>query len=183
METETSQKRRESGGRGALWRDQRGNVAMMWGLMAAVLVGLLGLSVDFTRAQALRTQLQNAVDGAALVAERSSNLSMGERTEAARAFFDAEMGDAARNVSFQVTQLPDGGHRVDASVVMPLGLARVINDDDWTVAANAEAQSEASPPIEVVLVLDNTYSMVRDIDDLRDAANDLVDSTAVARWR
>ena len=49
--------------------------------------------------------MQNAADGAALVAERSSNLSMGARTAAARAFFDAEVGDMVANVTFNVTQL------------------------------------------------------------------------------
>ena len=50
----------------AFGRDRRGNVAMMWGLMGAVLVGLIGVTVDFTRAQAIRNQMQNAVDGPAL---------------------------------------------------------------------------------------------------------------------
>ena len=155
MDKQTSQERCASGRRrGALWRDQRGNVAMMWALMGSVLLSLIGLTIDFTRAQMIRTQMQNAVDGAALVAERSSHRSMSERREAARTFFDSEMGDAATGpVTFVVSQMEDGGLRVDA-----------------------EAQSEASPPIEVVLVLDNTYSMVNDIDDLRDASNDLVDS-------
>src|SRR5262245_32035258 len=86
-------------------RERGGNVAMMWALMGAVLVGLIGITVDFTRAQALRNQMQNAADGAALVAERSSNLSMAQRTAAARAFFDAEMGGDAVNVSFAVHEL------------------------------------------------------------------------------
>ena len=76
-------------------RARGGNVAMMWAAMGAVLMGLIGLTVDFTRAQSIRAQMQNAVDGAALVAERSSNLSMTQRTAAARAYFDAEMGATA----------------------------------------------------------------------------------------
>jgi Flp pilus assembly protein TadG len=154
-------------------RDRSGNVAMMWALMGAVLVGLIGISVDFTRAQAIRNQMQNAVDGAALVAERSSNLSMSERTTAARAFFDAEMGDLADGASFSVTHLEDGGHMASAHIQMPLSLARVVNDDPWDLRVNAVAEANASPPIEVALVLDNTGSMSRDMDSLRDAASDL----------
>ena len=70
----------------AFVRDRRGNVAMMWGLVGAFLVGLIGITIDFTRAQAIRAQMQNAVDGAALVAERTSNLSMADRTAGARVF-------------------------------------------------------------------------------------------------
>jgi Flp pilus assembly protein TadG len=158
----------------AFLRSRSGNVAMMWGLMGTVLIGLVGLSVDFTRANALRNAMQNAADGAALVAERSSNRSMADRTAAARAFFDAEVGDqVATNVSFNVVQLADGGHRVEVSTPMPLGLASVINDEDWTISVAAEAQASASPPIEVALVLDNTGSMAADMNGLRSAASDL----------
>ncbi|MEZ5970539.1 MAG: pilus assembly protein [Hyphomonadaceae bacterium] len=162
-------------GRRGLWRDRRGNVAMMWALMGTVLIGLIGITVDFTRAQAIRNAMQNAVDGAALVAERSSNLSMAARTEAARAFFDAEVGDQVSNVTFNVVELADGGHRVTASMPMPMSLARIISNDSWTLGVAAEAQANASPPIEVALVLDNTGSMANDMQALRDAASDLTD--------
>jgi len=155
-------------------RDRGGNVAMMWAVMGTVLIGLIGLTVDFTRAQTIRAQMQNAVDGAALVAERSSNLTMAQRTAAARAFFDAEMGDLANNVTFNVQELQSGGHRVSASIPMPVSLARIVNNSDWVLATDAEAQADASPPIEVALVLDNTGSMSNDMDALRDAATDLV---------
>ncbi len=160
---------------GVFKRDRGGNVAMMWALMAAVLVGLVGLTVDFTRAQQLRAQLQNAADGAALVAERTSNMSMEARTAAARAFFDAEMGNDATSVSFTVVQLDEGGHRVDASMPMELSLARIIQDGPWNIHVQAEAEASASPPIEVVMALDNTGSMSNDMDALRDGAQDLAE--------
>lgn len=162
-------------GRHALLRDRSGNVAMMWALMGTVLIGLVGITVDFTRAQSIRNAMQNAADGAALVAERSSNLSIAQRTAAARAFFDAEVGDMVSNVTFNVVELQDGGHRVTASMPMPMSLARVISDNAWTLAVAAEAQANASPPIEVALVLDNTGSMSNDMQALRDAASDLAD--------
>ncbi len=154
-------------------RNERGNVAMMWGLMGAVLVGLVGITVDFTRAQALQNQMQNAADGAALVAERSSNLSIAQRTAAARAFFDAEMGSAGQGVTFTVTQLDTGGHLVTADMPMPLSLARIINGDDWDLHVESTAEANASPPIEVALVLDNTGSMANDMAALRSAASQL----------
>lgn len=164
-----------TGGRSvrAFGRDRRGNVAMMWGLMGAVLIGLIGITVDFTRAQALRNQMQNAVDGAALVAERTSNMSMADRTAAARAFFDAEMGAYAQDVTFTVSQLTEGGHQANASMPMPLSLARIVRNDDWTIRVSAVAEANASPPIEVALVLDNTGSMADDMPALRSAASDL----------
>lgn len=160
---------------GAFARDRRGNVAMMWGFMGAVLVGMIGITVDFTRAQAIRAQMQNAADGAALVAERSSNLPLSQRNAAARAFFDAEMGDLAGSASMTVIALENGGHRVEASMPMPLSLARIVRDQPWTIAVAAEAEANASPPIEVALVLDNTGSMANDMQALRDAAESLAE--------
>jgi len=158
----------------AFGRAKAGNVAMMWALMGAVLIGLIGITVDFTRAQALRNQMQNAADGAALVAERSSNRTMAERIAAARAFFEAEMGSAdLTGMTFSVVQLSDGGHQVDARLPMPLSLARVVRPEDWDIHVLAVAEANASPPIEVALVLDNTGSMSADMGALRDAASDL----------
>jgi len=156
-------------------RDRGGNVAMLWALMGTVLIGLIGLTVDFTRAQAIRNAMQNAADGAALVAERSSNLDMAGRTAAARAFFDAEVGDMITDVTFTVEELEDGGHRVDARAPMPLSLARIIRNEDWNIAVDASAQANASPPIEVVMALDNTGSMSNDMGTLREGARDLAE--------
>lgn len=167
-----------SGSRVGRFRAAReGNVAMLWALCAAIIVGMIGLGVDFARAQSLRAQMQNAVDGAVLVAERSANMTLEERTAAARAFFDEALGGQGMtgNLTFSLTQLDTGGHRVQASLDMDLGLARLINPEGWRVAVQADAVGEASPPIEVVLALDNTGSMADDMDTLRDGAQDLAE--------
>jgi hypothetical protein len=148
---------------------------MLWALMGGALVGLVGLTVDFTRAQAIRAEIQNAVDGAVLVAERSANLTLAEREAAAQAYFDAEVGDLADDVTLTLIALDTGGHRIEASMPMPTTLARLVDNDDWSIHVAAEAQAQASPPIEVVLALDNTGSMSGDIDTLKDGAADLVD--------
>jgi len=158
--------------------DRGGNVAMMWALMGTILIGLIGLTVDFTRAQTIRARMQNAVDGAALVAERGAlTMTLEERTAAARALFDAEMGELAHgDVTFTVTPLndDDGGHRVTAAIPMPVTLARIISPRDWTLAVDSEAQ-QGGRNIEVALVLDTTGSMSGSrISDLRAAAVDLV---------
>lgn len=162
-------------GKRSFRRDQGGNVAMMWALMGAVLVGLIGITVDFTRAQALRNQLQNAADGAALVAERSFGLTLAERTAAARAFFDAEMGNVdTSEVTFAVQDLGDVGHRVDVSLPVHMTLASIVSPTDWTIRVASEAE-QGGLDVEVAVVLDTTGSMAGSkISDLRAAATDLV---------
>lgn len=155
-----------------------GNVAMMWALLATFMVGLTGLSVDFTRAQMIRAQMQNAVDGAALAGARGDIVDYDERMAAARAYFEAEMGDLADRAVLTLVEDADG--RVDASayVDMPLSIARLIRNEDWRLNATSQAE-RSGVNVEVSLVLDVTGSMAgQRLIDLKSAAADLVDAIA-----
>lgn len=161
-------------GLGAFFSDRRGNVAMMWGLMGVVLLGLVGITVDLTRAEMLRARMQNAVDGAALVAERSANLTLAQRQTAAHAYFDAEMGELSQGVTFTMTQIPNVGHRVEARMPMAMSLASLVSDQPWNIRVASQAQ-QGGRNIEVAMVLDTTGSMGgQPIIDLRNAATDMV---------
>ncbi|HYD73350.1 MAG TPA: ubiquitin-activating E1 FCCH domain-containing protein [Candidatus Binatia bacterium] len=160
----------------AFWRRRDGNVAMMWALMGAVLVGLLGITVDFTRAQMLRAQLQNAVDGAALAAARDV-MTPEQREEAARSYFDAEMGDLAPTATLLIADIP-GTNQVTVSARMPmqLSIARIVRNEDWMIYVDSDAERSGNN-IEVAMVLDVTGSMAgQRIIDLREAATNLVDT-------
>jgi Flp pilus assembly protein TadG len=165
------------GGARGFGRDRAGNVAMMWALMGAVLVGLLGITVDFTRAQMLRAQMQNAVDGAALAAARGDTQTEAQREAAARAFFDSEMRDLAPTATLTIADIPGTNQvTVGASMPMPLSLARIVRNEDWTIHVNSDAERSGNN-IEVALVLDVTGSMAgQRIIDLRTAATNLVDT-------
>src|SRR3546814_10272393 len=63
---------------------------------------------------------------------------------------------------------------VTANATIPTFFMRVLGTDSTDVAATAEA-TLASRDVEVSLVLDVTGSMQHDMDDLRAAANELVD--------
>lgn len=155
-----------------------GNVAMIWALMVAFMVGLTGLSVDFTRAQMIRAQMQNAVDGAALAGARGDIVDHDERMAAARSYFEAEMGDLADRAV--LTLVEDSEGRVDASayVDMPLSIARLIRDEDWRLSATSQAE-RSGVNVEVSLVLDVTGSMAgQRLLDLQSASADLVDAIA-----
>jgi Flp pilus assembly protein TadG len=160
----------------AFRRCRRGNVAMMWALMGAVLLGLIGITVDFTRAQMLRAQMQNAVDGAALAAARGDTQTPEQREAAAHAFFEAEMGDLAAGATLTIAELPDRQVRVSASMPMPVSLARIVRNEDWLLRVNSEAE-RSGLNVEVAMVLDVTGSMSGSrITALRTAATDLVNT-------
>lgn len=157
-------------------KNRNGNVAMMWALMGTALIGLLGLTVDFTRAVMVKTELQSAADSAVLVAARqASNVSMADRTAAARAFFDAEAPSYAGTATVTLTDIGNNGYRLRATAPMSTSLARLITNRDWTVGVDSEAV-RGGVNLEVALVLDTTGSMAGTrINDLRNSAGDLVD--------
>ena len=160
----------------AFKRDRRGNVAMMWALMGTVLIGLIGLTVDFTRAQMIRSQLQNAADGAVLAAAGApGNVSLADLTALATSYFQAEAGSLATGSTLSLSPVGTNGYRVDVSAPMEIGLARLINNTPWNVAVRSEAE-RGGVNLEVALVLDTTGSMSgQRITDLRNSAGDLVD--------
>lgn len=149
---------------------------MMWGLMGTVLIGLLGLTVDFTRGVMVRTELQSAADSAVLVAARlPADTSISDRTAQARAFFDAEAPQYANSATVTLTDMGENAFRLRATAPMPTGLARLITNRDWVVGVNSEAV-RGGVNLEVALVLDTTGSMSgQRISDLRNSAGDLVD--------
>jgi len=153
-----------------------GNVAMMWALMGAVLIGLVGMTVDFTRAQSLRMQVQNAVDGAALAAARGDTFTEAQRFEAARAYFDAELGEVANSATLAIHDIGDNQVEVVATMPMPLSLARIVRNEGWTLRVSSEAERSGNN-IEVAMVLDVTGSMAGSrINALRTAATNLVNT-------
>jgi len=163
--------------RARLVGDRRGNVAMIWALSATVTLSLLGLSIDFSRAHSVRTQVQNAADGAALVAERMSDRPLADRQAAAEQFFRASLTDLqyAGAASISIVEEPGGGHRATASMPSTTTLSRLVTGRDFSVSASSVAD-QAGTDLEVAVVLDITGSMAgQRIADLKLAAADLVD--------
>lgn len=160
----------------AFYGARGGNVAMMWALLASFMVGLTGMTVDFTRAQMLRAQMQNAADGAALAAARGDAQTAEQRQQAAWAFFEAEMGDIASTAHFTLTELENGQMSVEVSMPMPLSIAKLVQNRDWMLHVESDAE-RSGVNLEVALVLDTTGSMAgQRIVDLRNAATGLVNT-------
>ncbi len=160
-----------------LLRERFGNVAMIWALTAAVVLSLVGVSIDFTRANAVRQHLQNAADGAVLVAERMADKSLTERQTAAEQFFRASLADvdSGSQATISIEELNGGGHRALAAMPVPTTLARLVTNRDFNVKVSSEADQEGTD-LEIALVLDITGSMGgQRIIDLRTAAADAVD--------
>lgn len=158
--------------------DRRGSVAIMFGLVAVVLAGAVGVALDYSRAANVQTSLQRALDGVALLAAKNNEqMGAAPMTDAAATEFVRENFPTARIESMQVrlTFLSDRV-RADGSAVVPTTVSNVLGLRQVPVSGVSEALF-GDTKAEIVLVLDNTGSM-RDsgkLDTLKGAANTFLD--------
>jgi len=176
-------------------RDEKGTVAILFGLTGVVVMALVGGAVDYGRAVTARDQIQNAVDSAILAGARAwqteGDLALAESV--ARQFYDRNKphGMNSTVAAFTVDQ---GRNALtiqgSASFYAPfLSAAASIGNTmrglpsesvEYTVSAKAEALLAAGgngdSSLEIAMMLDVTGSMSNGkIDDLKAAAKDLID--------
>jgi Flp pilus assembly protein TadG len=173
--------------------DLRGNVAMMFGLAAVPLLLGAGIAVDYARSSQSESQLQAAIDSAALavaasdiadltgLSESEIEARKAELKELAQSYvyanYEAAGGDTSDiEVSISVEQgiiKVDGKHKLNTTLMNVAGIEKV------ALGAHAEVNMEegAIAGVELAMVMDTTGSMA-DNNKLRDAkiaAKDLVD--------
>lgn len=141
-------------------RDARGSVALMFGFLALILVGIAGIAFDYSRMTLVQTNLQRAVDAAVLLVARNRDLlstySMPDAlaTSYMRSTFDV---DQLERLVVKVTVSEDRV-RIDARGDLKMTLSNVIGLRTRPISSTAEALY-GDNKVELVLVLDNTGSM------------------------
>ena len=161
--------------------DQNGATAMMFGLAVMPLMLAAGGAVDYSRAAAVQTQLQRAVDAVAigLVREPSTTSSADLNVRAQKIFASVYASpDYVRDGSVTAT-------RSDAKIVVRTqasvrnAFMQLVGFDQTAVSA-ASTSAWGTQRIELALVLDNTGSMdesiggQRKIDALKSSALQLL---------
>ena len=155
--------------------DQRGNVAMLFGLTAVPVLFAVGAGIDLANAISVKHRAQIALDAAALAANtKTFGLTADEIAARARAAFDANYHAGSATVS-DFSAVPDGDGKVEITmnVTVPNSFAPIVGVDDFTFALMSETRvGEAS--FDVVMVLDNSGSMGgTKISTLKTSARDL----------
>lgn len=145
--------------------DQRGATAMLFGLTALPLLGIVGAAVDYSRAANFQSRMQLAVDATALsIVREPPSLTAREiqargelyLTNALRADATAQVGSVSVTRNGKLVQ-------VAASATMDRSITRLLGLEPMPISANSHASS--SRRLEIALVLDNTYSMSESLDD------------------
>jgi Flp pilus assembly protein TadG len=154
-------------------RNERGAVLVMVAIGMVALCGVAGLALDSARGYVTRSELSRGVDAAALAGARG--LRKGEAEAESRALALAEAnGVTGAVVEFGVNADGENTVTVTASRTVPTWFMRVLGNSSMEVASTATA---AAPPLDVVLVLDQSGSLATEgaWDDLQDAAKNFVD--------
>lgn len=141
-------------------RDKRGNVAMIGAMSAFVMVGLTGLSIDFSRTMSARTALQNATDGAALAVGAKKNLTLEQQQSLVNAYINANLHlDPSFGSVSDVTLTPgDGKLTVAAKINVPTTLGLLLGRSLPATASSNVVWGQTK--LWVSLALDNTGSMM-----------------------
>ena len=163
-------------------RDNKGNVAMIFGLMAIPVLGLVGTAIDFGRASSLRQELQSLTDGAALAAtnEFAKSGDADAATERLRNFISEGLSKQGRSLlpeplpgqpapsigsDLNKVQLENGTFNEDTASVNPKLTARVettllaLLDQPYFEIQTQTKAGLAGKKLELSMMLDVTGSM------------------------
>jgi len=164
-------------------KDARGNVAIIFTLVAIPLVALVGAAVDYTRVSSARTAMQSALDSAALmISKDAATMSESEITTRARQYVNSLYTNTETPIqSFSVTYTPNTGS--GASIVlnadgnMPTYFMKIVGTNFSTLPIKTASTTKwGSTRMRVALVLDNTGSMSSNgkMTALKNAATDMI---------
>jgi Flp pilus assembly protein TadG len=155
-------------------KDERGAIALMFGLALVPLAGFTGAAIDYARASQLRQKMSAAADAAVLVAAKSGHITEAQRRAAADAAFAANLGTDPNlsGINGQLIKVGDGW-RYEVTANYKFAVIQVIPGMGAKVQIRVFAEAIAGEGrVEVALVLDNTGSMVNDMAALRKAATE-----------
>jgi len=158
-------------------RDKRANVAMMFGFVAVPLIAATGAAIDYSRAFEQRMVVQDALDSAALAANRLIGLATeSEIYDEAMAFFNANT-EGRLDEELTVSMVIDGGSvTLTTELPVPTTFLGIVGVDDINFDLKSRTIAGAAT-YEVALVLDNSGSMQGSkLSTLKTAARDLINS-------
>ncbi len=157
-----------------LVRSRRGATLIIIAGASLLIFGISGLALDSARGYLHRLRLFRAVDSAALMAAKSVREGESEAVNQALAAATANgvtTGVGGAVVTVVVSSNAEGEVIVEVTARQPIPttLMRLLGIEQIQVAASAVA---AVPPVDLVLVLDHSYSLqiAGAWDDLQDAA-------------
>jgi Flp pilus assembly protein TadG len=166
-------------------QDRRGGVAPMFALAVIPVIGLVGASIDYSRANSARTGMQSALDATALaMAKLAPTLTQSELQTKTSAYFQAMFNHPeAKGLTVTPTYSTSGGSQltVSASASMDTAFMKVMGYSNLNIGSTSTVKWGMNR-LRVALALDNTGSMQSDnkIGALKTATKSLLDQLKAA---
>lgn len=147
-------------------RDERGVFAVIFGLLAIVLIAMGGAVVDYVSLEQTRARAQTALDAAALALQPEIfNAGYNQNTVKAKAqaIMIERIGDARVTATIEsvTTDIPNGSLYFKARLTVPTMFVNLVGVNDLSARIESEA-TRKKLALEVVMVLDNSGSMQND---------------------
>lgn len=162
--------------------DRHGSVVPLAAVAMVAMVGIAGASVDYTRANSVRTAMQAAVDATALSLSKDARTLTGEQlSQQATSFFMAAFHrPEAKNLTVtpQFSSPQPGSFllSIAATASIDTTLTQILGQSQLNISASGEV-AWGFKKLELALVLDNTGSMAQSgkLAALKTAAHNLLD--------
>lgn len=141
--------------------DERGVFAVIFGLMAIVLVAMAGAAVDYTSMETARNRMQIALDSAALgLAPNIYTQTEDELATSARELVLERLNDDSLTVTVDWADATTatGTLKLKGTITVPMAFVALVGIQNMTTSITSEA-TRASSNIEVAVALDLTGSM------------------------
>ncbi|MGI9400498.1 MAG: pilus assembly protein TadG-related protein [Rhizobiaceae bacterium] len=155
----------------------RGNFTITAALAVIPMFGAAALGLDYSRISRLHSDLQIATDSAALAAAEEGTGNVEKAKKAAQQMFTANIREYDYlQPEIKDIKVSDEDVEITAGATIDLVFGAFVGRPYMDVAAEAHVTLQSDEKYEVVLVLDNTYSMKgKKISDLQEATETLVD--------
>jgi Flp pilus assembly protein TadG len=144
---------------------RRGNVALTFAVASIPIIGFAGAAVDYSRANAMKADMQSALDSAALMVSKNAvTMTSAQIQTAAQNAFQAVFTNVdANNVKVTASYANTNGSSVTmtASADMATDFVGILGYKTVTITG-ASISKWGSTRLRVALVLDNTGSMAQD---------------------
>jgi Flp pilus assembly protein TadG len=168
--------------RNNFWANTNGNVAIMFGIVLVPLLTVVGMAVDYSRANSARTAMQSALDSTALMISRdASGLTASEITARAQAYFNAIVNrPELKNIAVTAAYTPGAS----SGATLQMSSTGQITTDFLRVAgfptmdlSVKSTTTWGNTRLRVALALDSTGSMDKDdkMEAMQAAAKKLID--------
>ena len=163
------------------WKNRRGAVAPMFGLLAVPLIVAAGAAIDYSQAGATRVAFQNALDATALMLSKTAPTeSAADLQTQATAFFNAQFSrPGVTNPTVTATYSTSNGSQIVLAGSATLQTYFFGTDVNITASATS---AWGNTRLRVALVLDNTGSMASSgkMNALKTASQNLLTSLKAA---